>query len=131
MEGTIVASAGLLLVQVPPDGVEFNVVVNPVHTVIVPVIALGFALTAIGVEVAHPVGNVYTMDGVTAAPPVTTPVREPTDACKGLVLLHMPPGVVELSATDEPTHTEPGPVIAAGNGFTVTVVIARQPVASA
>jgi len=40
-----VASAVLLLVQVPPPGVEFKVVVSPAQTVLVPVIAVGVRLT--------------------------------------------------------------------------------------
>jgi len=130
VEGTIDASAGLLLVHVPPDGVELSVVVKPVHTVIVPVIADGLALTVITAEVVHPVGNAYTIDGVPAEPPVTTPVSEPTAACAVLVLLQVPPDVAELTAMDEPTQTEPGPVIPLGNAFTVTVVIVLQPVAN-
>ena len=39
------AHAVLLLLQVPPAGVEFKVVVNPAHTVVVPVIAVGSAFT--------------------------------------------------------------------------------------
>ena len=34
-----------LLVQVPPDGVEFRVVVSPTHTLVIPVNAVGFGLT--------------------------------------------------------------------------------------
>ena len=50
---TTVAFA-LLLVQTPPDGVEFNVVVAPTHTFVVPVMAVGLGLivivTVAGVE---------------------------------------------------------------------------------
>ena len=48
----------LLLVQVPPAGVEFNVVVKPTHTFVVPVIVVGFELTVTGVVIMQPVPNV-------------------------------------------------------------------------
>ena len=35
----------LLLLHVPPAGVEFNVVVNPTHTFVVPVMVVGFGFT--------------------------------------------------------------------------------------
>ena len=40
-----VATPALLLVQVPPEGDEFKVVVAPVHTDIVPVMVDGVVLT--------------------------------------------------------------------------------------
>jgi hypothetical protein len=41
----------------------------------------------------------------------------------------VPPGVASLSVIAEPSQTAPGPVIAAGNGSTVTTVVRAQPVA--
>lgn len=43
-----------LLVHTPPDGVLFNVVVSPTHTVFVPVIALGLAVTVNVCVEKHP-----------------------------------------------------------------------------
>jgi hypothetical protein len=48
----------LLLLQVPPPGVEPNAVVSPTHTLSVPVIVDGIALTVTVVAVLQPVGNV-------------------------------------------------------------------------
>ena len=48
----------LLLVHVPPVGVEFNVVVNPAHTVVIPVIVVGLALTLTVVILIQPVPSV-------------------------------------------------------------------------
>ena len=43
------ATAPLLEAQLPPPGVEASVVVKPVHTEAVPVIAVGLELTVTGV----------------------------------------------------------------------------------
>ena len=57
MDKAIVALP-LLLLQVPPAGVEFSVVVRPTHTFVVPVNVVGFALTVTGVVIKQPVPNV-------------------------------------------------------------------------
>ena len=64
----------LLLVHVPPAGVEFNVVVKPTHTLVVPVSAVGFGLTVTGVVMIQPELSVYVMVDVPAIAPVTIPV---------------------------------------------------------
>ena len=48
----------LLLVHVPPAGVEFNVLVNPAQTANVPVIPVGKGLTVTTTVVIHPVDTV-------------------------------------------------------------------------
>ena len=45
----------LLLFHVPPDGVEFNVVVKPAHTAIVPAIEEGLAFTVTSAVLMQPV----------------------------------------------------------------------------
>jgi len=67
------------------------------------------------------------MPGLT---PVTTPVNEPTVATAGVPLLHVPPGVALDNVTELPTHKaapDTDPVIMAGSGFTVTMVVTKQP----
>ena len=54
----IVATPVELLVQVPPAGVEANVVADPTQTLSVPVIVDGETRTVTGVVVVHPDGNV-------------------------------------------------------------------------
>ena len=49
------ATPALLLLHVPPAGVEFNIVLDPEHTLKVPVIVVGLALTVTGVLVKQPV----------------------------------------------------------------------------
>ncbi len=64
------------------------------------------------------------------ATPVTTPV-DPTTVALPLLLVHVPPTVIEFNVVVNPTHIpKPGvAVIAAGLLFTVTIAVARQPVA--
>jgi len=64
------------------------------------------------------------MIAVPAATPVTTPVLDPTDPIAVLLLLHVPPGVVELKTVVNPVQTVAVPVIAAGSGLTVMVIVA-------
>ena len=54
----MVATSVLLLVHVPPAGVLLTVVVRPTHTLKVPVIVVGSALTVIEDVAAQPLGNV-------------------------------------------------------------------------
>ena len=51
-------SAILLLLHVPPAGVLFSEVVSPKQTLVVPVIAVGNALTVTIVDTLQPVDNV-------------------------------------------------------------------------
>jgi hypothetical protein len=60
------------------------------------------------------------------ATPVTIPLDEPTVALATVLLVHVPPASVLESAVVAPTHTVDVPVIAAGNGSTVTSVVAIQ-----
>ncbi len=55
--------------------------------------------------------------------PVTNPEVDPIVAIVVTSLLHVPPVVASDSAMLEPAHTELAPVIAAGCGFTVIVVV--------
>ena len=66
------------------------------------------------------------MVAVPAATPFTTPVV-PMVATPVLLLLHTPPAVVLLKVVVDPWHTDATPVIAAGNGFTVTVTVVLPP----
>ena len=54
----IVATAGVALLQVPPAVTSANAVVEPAHTVTVPVIAAGKGLTVTVAVTKHPVPNV-------------------------------------------------------------------------
>jgi hypothetical protein len=91
---------------------------------LLPAVVTGKAFT-VTVEVAiQPVGKVYVIIDVPEDTPVTTPVPATTVATAGVALLQVPPAVASLSVVVDPAQTLVVPVIAAGNGFTTTVVAA-------
>jgi hypothetical protein len=55
--------------------------------------------------------------------PVTIPLEDPMLATGILLLLHVPPPDVLDSVLVSPRHTDVFPLIVAGSGFTVTVVV--------
>ena len=59
---------------------------------------------------------------------MTAPVPDATVASPVLLLVHVPPPDVLLSVVVTPTQTVDAPVIAAGNGLTVTGVVMKHPV---
>ena len=63
---------------------------------------------------------------VPGAKPVTIPVRLPTVAMAGMLLLHVPP-TPSLRVIVVPLHSCDGPAIGPGTGFTVNVLVAVQP----
>ena len=89
------ASAVLLLLHVPPDGVEPKLIVLPTHTDVGPVMAVGNGFTVNGVVTEHVVGKVYVIVTVPPRLPVTVPVVDTTDAVAGALLVQVPPDGVE------------------------------------
>jgi len=65
---------------------------------------------------------------VPAAMPASTPVVVLIVPAAGLLLAHVPPGVVVVSVVVLFSHTCSEPLIADGNVYTDTVAVARQPV---
>lgn len=128
--GTTGAIADGVLVHVPPAVASLSVVVLPVHTVVVPVIAAGNGLTVMTADTLQPLGaRVYTavaVEGTVTVPPVTTPVPRPIVA--GPLMLQEPPPVALVSVMVLPLHTLAGPPMAAGNAVTVTMAVVVQPV---
>jgi hypothetical protein len=115
----IVATAALLLLQVPDAVAEFRVVVNPTHTLNVPVIAAGSGLIVTIAELLQPLRSVQVMIAVPAATPVTIPVVIPTDAL-GLPHDQVTGVVAVLNGVVFPSHTCMVPVIGAGKALTTT-----------
>jgi hypothetical protein len=115
-----VATPELLLLQMPPVVTVLNDVVDPAHTIAVPVIDNGKGWMVIVIVRKQPVGKVYVIVAVPANTPVTIPVPEPTDAVLVLPLDHVPPGLLFDNTIPAPTHTADAPLILAGNGCTVT-----------
>ena len=58
--------------------------------------------------------------------PITSPVDELTVATAGLLLVHRPPGMVELNKLIDPTQSSVEPLItpALGDAVTVTTILA-------
>ena len=126
--GPTVATAPLLVVQVPPVAVFPRVVVAPTHTLAVPEIDDG-AVTTVNMDVAaQPVDILYVIIAVPNPAPVKLPEPDKIEATDTLLLLHVPPVVPSLKVVEEPRHTLVAPLIGTGVRFTVTFCVARHPV---
>jgi hypothetical protein len=121
-----VATAPLLLVQLPPLVPSLSVSVDPLHNTVPPRILLT-VLTVTVVRTVQPVAVVYVITLVPDMTPVTVP-SVPTVTFP-LLALQVPPPVVSLSITEEPAHTAAGVPRIAEAGLTVTVITFVQPVA--
>jgi hypothetical protein len=122
-----VATLVLALLHTCPDVVEESVVLLPAQTVCVPVIAAGVLVTDVAKVLWQPVESVYDM---VVRPPMTAlliPVAEPIVATAVLLLAHVPPAGVAEYVVVAPEHTEAEPLIAEGVVFTVTTLVAKQP----
>lgn len=122
-----VAIAGLLLVHVPLGTGWLSVVVNPSHTLNVPVIATGAGVTVTTIVDVQPALNAYVIVVVPGLIPVTMPVAEPIVPTDGVLLAQLPPGVLFVNVICEPTHTLVGPTIGAAAETTVITMVTAQP----
>ena len=110
---------------------SLNVVVDPVHTLSVPSIAVGNGFTVNIAVAIQPVPVVYVIVAVlvvATTPPVTMPVVDPTLAIPVALLLQIPPPAASVKVVVNPEQTASVPSIAVGNGFTVTTAVMMQPV---
>ncbi len=120
----------LLLLHVPPVTASVSVVVNPIHTLLVPDIAAGNGFTVNVIDVAHPVASsVYVISVVPVVRPVTIPDVDPIDATVDVPLLQVPPPA-PVSVAAFPAHSADVPVIEAGKALIVIVFVAAHVVAS-
>ena len=108
------ATPVLLLVHVPPLGVDANVVVCVPQNTPTPVIADGCGFTINGEEVIHVDGAVYVILAVPADTLTTAPLDEPIVATAVLSLNHVPPVGVDPKVELVPLHTVSVPVIGVG-----------------
>ena len=125
----MVATPAGLMLQVPPGLASASVLHSPTHTLCVPVITAGDGVTVTTIELLQPLPRDVVIVVVPADMPVTTPVVGSTVPTAGTLLLQVPPGEDEVSVVVSPTHTLAVPVIVPGPAFTVTVAVAKQPVA--
>jgi hypothetical protein len=106
-----------------------SAVVEPEHTVGVPVIVAMPGFTVTTVVLLQPVDMVYVITDVPAATPVTRPAV-PIVAIAGLPLAHEPPGEpASTRLVNDPTQVLKVPVIG-DIGLTVTITLVAQPLAS-
>ena len=124
----MVAMVVVPLVHVPPPVASLKVVARPAQTLAVPVIDDGKGFTVTTFEATQPVARVYVIADVPDATPVITPVEEPMVAIVVTPLVHVPPPVASLRVVVKPAQTVAIPVIDDGNGLTVTITVAKQPV---
>ena len=59
--------------------------------------------------------------------PVAIPDAEPIEIAPGTLLVQVPPGDISVNVTVARWQTCDGPEMAAGNGFTVTIVVREHP----
>ena len=85
----------------------------------------GVGLTVMLAVLAHPVPSVYVIVARPTVTPLTVPVAA-TVAIEVLPLLHVPPAIMSPNEVVAPAHTFADPVITAGSGFVVTIVVAEQ-----
>jgi hypothetical protein len=128
---SMVATAGLLLLQAPPVLVVLSVVVVPTHVLSVPVMAAGSGLTVtILVSWQPPAPIVYVTSHVPADMPLTTPEPKPMVAMPGQATLQVPPAGEPMAVVVDPAHTCKVPVMAVGSGLMSTTTERWQPVGS-
>ena len=124
----ILRIAGDPLIHVPPGDESDKIVVRPKQTLLMPLTATGSGFTVTPTVAIQPVGKVYVIIAVPASAPPTVPVPTPTTATEISLLDQTPPAVISVSAIVNPAQTFVVPVMAAGSAYTVTIVLARQPV---
>jgi len=107
--------------------VWLRVVVAPIQTVVVPVIADGIVFTVTCIVLLQPPVSLYVMVAVPALMPNSTPVMGYTYAIEVLLLLHVPPLTVLLSGLFCPPQIIGSPVIVAGTGYTLATTDLVQP----
>jgi hypothetical protein len=120
-----VATDGVPLLHVPPAVASVRLIHEPIHTAVPPLMAAGLAytVTVLIARQALPVLIVYVILEVPAATPYTVPLPEATVATAVLELLHEPPAVPSVNETVEPAHIDELPLMAVGDGITVSVAV--------
>ena len=129
--GSIVATAGVLLLHVPPVTTSAKVLVADVHSWRTPLIAAGNGATATMVEVVQPAAVVYVITAVPEVPLTISPLPGPVVvavATAGVELLQVPPVSASVNVIEDPPEHRPlGPDMAAGSGYTVATTVAGVP----
>jgi hypothetical protein len=134
-----IATSVLSLLHSPPLVADDNVIVEPTHNTVPPVIGAGNALTVILRVVIQPSQLVNVIVQTPAATPVIV-VIEPTSITVGilltvatavLLLLHVPQPASVDHVVVEPTHTDDAPDGVDGTGYTFISIVVSHAVAPA
>ena len=122
--GSTVAAPTLL--HVPPMVASLSTLTEPEQTFMVPVIFATAGTTVTTSDAAQVVGKVYSTVDVPLPTLVTRP-SVPIVATAPLLLVHVPPVGESLHVEDEPKQIFGAPLMPAGAGFTVTIMVFIQP----
>jgi len=120
-----VATERLPLAHVPVPK-SLKDVVAPAHMEAVPDIDEGNGLTVIITARVQPVDAVKVIVDVPDIIPPTIPVPDPTVAVEVALLLQVPGVLASLNVVVSPAQTLEEPLISAGRGLTLTVVVVEQ-----
>ena len=123
-EPTAKTPAPAVLLHVPPVTGLLNVVVAPMHRVVIP--AMGARLFTVSVVVLiQPEVFAKVISVVPVETLATMPELLPIVATAVLLLIQVPKGEL-LNVVDAPAQTEVRPTIAVGSAFTVAAMLVRQ-----
>jgi len=122
-----VATPEILLDQEPPVVVDVQVVAEPVHNGVVPVIVckMGEVTVTVFVAVLIQPPAVVTEYVITAFPaeiPVIFPVEILAEAIPGVLLDHEPPVVVDVHIDEDPMHNGVVPLMDCVTGEVIVTV---------
>lgn len=100
------------------------------HTLAVPVIDAGDAVTVSDRVTVHPPPSEYVIVTVPGDMPVTPPLSDPINAVAGWLLVHTPPLMLSVRVAAAPAQIDAGPDMADGPALTVTIAVDAQVVGS-
>ena len=126
-EASTLSTELLSLLHMPPEVPSTSVIALPAHRLCAPPIDAGWGFTVIVAALKQPVLSVYLMltvpgNMLKAIPDVLTVAMDV------LALLHAPPVIVSVRATDAAGQMAAAPVMAAGSGLTVNIAVLIHPV---
>jgi hypothetical protein len=122
----MVATETSPLIHEPPGTPSASIAVLAWHTCIVPVMAAGNELTVTGRTLRQPVPSVYVISVVPEARPFARPVVLSIVATTPVLLAQVPPAEPLPNNAVPDSQNWEGPVIGAGNGFTVIPAVILQ-----
>ena len=124
--GSTVATAGKLLIHVPPAVASVKVTLPVAHTDVGPDIMAGSGLTVTTMLLRQPPAIMYEIVVVPGETPVAMPEALPIGATVAVLLAHVPPAVGSESVMDNPSHILEGPEIEPTVETTVTIIVDEQ-----